>query len=475
MKAAAAPAVGGAARAGVAVAPPAAAAAAARALGQLRVAALAPLPLYVALVVLFTNVPAGWDGQVGYGWGGLAAFRALLPYPSLALSPLSFTIAGFAILAGLWASLAAAARAAAQLEGGADDARAVRWVLAASALQHALLVVWLPPVLSRDLYHFAAFGRMVLGGVNPYTHAIDGQPADPVTALADWRSLSSHYGAFFTWVSAGAAWIGGDSPVRTAWAFKAISAVADLAAALGAYRLARVLTGRSGLVALVLCALGPLFVIEGAGNGHNEPIMMALALAGLAWWYEGKRARAMVALTLSTLVKFVTGVLPLLLIAQALAQPAPPRRRLALAVKLAGIGAALLVALYAPFGATPAQWGLAATGDLVVNGRAVVGGAAPQLLGLRVAVFALGVAAAVAVAARAAVRAAAPRAIELGAALSLLFVLTVFEWRFCWYVIPAAALAAAAAPSPTRSYLRFVVYALAVGWSLGYPMLIPKM
>src|SRR5204863_8798274 len=101
---------------------------------------------------------------------------------------------------------------------------------------------------------------------------------------------------------------------------KTAAAAASLTTSLLAWRLARA-GGRSGLVTLALCALAPIFVLESAGNGHNEALMMAFALAGLLAWRQGKTGWAAAALTLSTLVKFVTGVLPLLLVARAVFHP----------------------------------------------------------------------------------------------------------------------------------------------------------
>jgi hypothetical protein len=442
-----------------------------QALRRLRLAVLGQLVLYGALIVVFTNVPHGWKGVVNYGVEGVDAFREVISYPTVALSPTAFMVCGYATMVGLWALFAVALWAAAALEDEPTDRRAVAVVLGGAVAQHALLVFLLPPVLSADLYHYAAFGRMVaFTGVNPYTTPIEAVPYDPVTTLADWRSLTSHYGAFFTWLSAGAAWLGGDSPVKTAWAFKAVAALANLGAALAAFRLARLEGKAGGLAAAAFCALAPVFVVESAGSAHNEAIMMCLALFGILWWRQGRFAAATAALTLSMLVKFVTGALLLLLLWRELVRPQAGTRRLALVAKVAAVALAVTFALYAHFGLTPASWGAGATRDLLLRGRGVIGGEAPALFAARALLFA----GAVALTLWLAWRSRPPIELELGAALSLLFVLVVFEWRFAWYFIPAATLAVVARPSALRRPLRLVAFGLALGWSLTYPAIEKK-
>jgi hypothetical protein len=448
------------------------------ALWRLRVAVVGQLVLYGALIVVFANVPRGWQGVLNYGVEGMDAFREVIHYPAVAFSPQAFMICGYAVFIGLWALFALALHAAAALEReglhGADR-RAVAVVAVGALVQHALLAGLLPPVLSGDLYHYAAFGRMVaFTGFNPYTTPIEAVPYDDVTTLADWRSLTSHYGAFFTWVSAGAAWLGGDSPVRTAWAFKGVGALANLGAAAAAYRLGGLdaggREGKGGLVAATLVALAPVMVIEAAGSGHNEALMMAFALLGVLLWRRQRFAAATVALTLSTLVKFVTGGLLGLLVLRALLRPEPGTRRGPLLVTVMLVGAAVTFALYAHFGWTPASWGAGATRDLLLRGRSVVGGDAPALFAARALLFGLvGLASVWAV-----WRSPRPVELELGAVLSLLFVLVVFEWRYAWYFIPAATLAAVAPPSAFRRPLRLVAFGLALGWSLCYPAIEKK-
>src|SRR5207245_5121127 len=90
-------------------------------------------------------------------------------------------------------------------------------------------LVVMPPVLSTDLYHYALFGRMITTyGLDPYVTPGDALRSDPLWRFADWRHVSSHYGPLFTWISAGATWLGAGRPIGTALAFKAITALFNL-------------------------------------------------------------------------------------------------------------------------------------------------------------------------------------------------------------------------------------------------------
>jgi hypothetical protein len=422
--------------------------------------------LYGALVLLFTNVPSGMQGKVGYGLEPLALFRRVFPYPTISFSAAVFTAGALACFVGLWGLYLVAFKITGRVPPS-DRPASLRTIFAAAVLHRLLLIVLLPPVLSEDLYHYAAFGRMVaFEGMNPYASTVSSLPPHPVTALANWSFLSSHYGAFFTWISAGASWLGGEDPVRTAFAFKGIAAAADLTIPWLAYRLVEDVQPQGGLGAFSLCALAPIFAIESAGNGHNEALMMALALLGVLLWQRGQIAAGTAALTLSMLVKLVTGIVPLLLLSRSLAQAAGWRHRLALLATVVGVAGMMTLLLYAPFDFDPRGWGITASRKLVIEGQGLVGGARPAIE-VRFFLFgALGAAALVV-----AIRARASYVMELSATLSLVFVLLVFDWIFCWYFIPAMVLAIAAPPSRTREKLRFGALALAGSSSLVYALL----
>ena len=70
----------------------------------------------------------------------------------------------------------------------------------------------MPPVGSGDHLNYAAYGRMVVTGSDPYVTTARDLPADPVTrAVQDWRSTPTVYGPVATAQQAFASLIGGTS------------------------------------------------------------------------------------------------------------------------------------------------------------------------------------------------------------------------------------------------------------------------
>ena len=114
---------------------------------------------------------------------------------------------------------------------------------------------------------------------NPYVDAPSDYPDDPSYeyAGAAWRDTTSVYGPLFTLLSGAVALVSGSSAAAAAWIFKTLAALAVLACAVLAARLAR---DRPYAAALV--GWNPLFAIHFAGGGHNDALMMALVLGALA-------------------------------------------------------------------------------------------------------------------------------------------------------------------------------------------------
>ncbi|WP_345393505.1 hypothetical protein [Nonomuraea salmonea] len=77
----------------------------------------------------------------------------------------------------------------------------------------AAVLAFLPPSGSGDHLNYAAYGRMVTLGVDPYTHGAIDLPGDPIADAVEepWREEPSVYGPVATAVQAVASWIGGDS------------------------------------------------------------------------------------------------------------------------------------------------------------------------------------------------------------------------------------------------------------------------
>ena len=178
-----------------------------------------------------------------------------------------------------------------------------------------------PLLLSRDVYTYAAYGRIeALYGGNPYVTVLSSFPHDRFVAVTSvqWLDTHSHYGPLFTLASAGLARAAAGSAAGTILAFKALAGV-SIAAATGlvAFTARRIRPERAALAA-ALVGLNPVIVVHTVGGGHVDALIAAL-LAGACGLVvarpDGASARAIAItalLTVACLVKTV--MLPVLLL-----------------------------------------------------------------------------------------------------------------------------------------------------------------
>ncbi|MHB8642552.1 MAG: hypothetical protein ACYDA3_06685 [Gaiellaceae bacterium] len=228
------------------------------------------------------------------------------------------------------------------------------FVLVASAISLAVAVA-APVLLSRDVYTYAAYGRIeALYHNNPYVATLSSFPHDPfvVVTSAQWHHTQSIYGPAFTLVSAAIArWAG--SVTATILAFKLLAGVAiACATGLAAFAALRIQPGRAPLAA-ALVGLNPVLVVHTVGGAHVDaliaaPLAAALALAAGRPHATSTRAfAATVLLTAACLVKVVVApALALWLWSLARSEPSQRGRVLGSHLIVAG---GLTVASLAPF------------------------------------------------------------------------------------------------------------------------------
>lgn len=418
---------------------------------------LGSFALYAALAVILGSVPAGWDGFVGFSLPSGAMFRSFTGLPSVALSPSGFEHAMVAVIVALWTVWAAALLVFHNLSSPESRRRAIQLVLVGGAAMLVLIVVCVPTVLSGDLYRQAAYGRMIAHhGHNPYANPVNAIPDDPLFALANHRHLTTHYGPAYTLLSALAAAIAPSTALGVALLWKAMSACAAVGCAALVGPVVRSLGGdeADGRKAQLWLAWNPLLLIESGVSAHIEPIMMAAALAGLLLWQRQQPVRGVVAFAVSTLTKWVTGLLVLFVVAREV-QNAPRGRKLRSFLLLMGAAALTTAALYAPFaGGLNRQGGIS---ELAMRGSATVGAGAESAVpqwALLAGYGALVIGATAFVA-----RGDWQRLLAATTILMLIFVMFVNPWPFAWYYLSPMVLAA----TLRRSRLGFLLRALTAG------------
>src|SRR3984957_4965780 len=169
-----------------------------------------------------------------------------------------------------------------------------RAVLLAGLLAAAALTL-LPPFGSSDQLSYAAYGRMLITGHNPYTTTPAELAAlgDPVArAVQDWFTSSSVYGPLATGVQGLAALIGGTSARLAVF----VLGLANLAAFVGTAALLHRMTRRDParqLRAALLWAANPLLLqllVAGAHVDGQAVFFGVAAVAVLFGRWAGRRA-----------------------------------------------------------------------------------------------------------------------------------------------------------------------------------------
>ena len=171
-----------------------------------------------------------------------------------------------------------------------------------------------PLLLSTDAWTYWFYGRIAaVHDANPY----EDEPAqfrnDPAFSYigTEWHDTTSVYGPAFTLASEPIARVAGKSEDAAAWIYKALGALAAVAAAALA---ARVSPRRSFAWAFV--GWNPLLALHFAGGGHNDVWMATFVLAALVLGARGRRQLAGAAWVLAVAVKWVPLVLlPLQIVA----------------------------------------------------------------------------------------------------------------------------------------------------------------
>ncbi len=147
-----------------------------------------------------------------------------------------------------------------------------------------------PPLGSRDVYAYAAQGRLAEQGFDVYEEGPSSLGEDdPVLAPVDplYHDAPVVYGPVFVALSAAIANVTGDGVIAAVLAFRLMAVLGLIVAAVAVNDLARGLK-RDPVDALVLAFANPLVLLHLVSGAHNEAIMLAFLVSGVA---IGRRAR----------------------------------------------------------------------------------------------------------------------------------------------------------------------------------------
>ena len=240
----------------------------------------------------------------------VAYLPADLPRPHMHLGRLghwTVVVSGFALGVGVaFGCYVAAWRAARRLR---PTPGRLTFVLVLATLGS---VVLLPayPLLSDDIFYSIFCGRIIAHyGQNPFLQPPAHFAPNPFLRYTGWQESTMPYGPLWALLSGGLSKLAGDSLLVNVLAFKGLEAVAHLASAVLIALLLRRLRPERVLAGTVLWAWNPLVLIESAGHGHNDGVMVALILLALVCVVYRRPAWALPVLVLAATIKFAALVL----------------------------------------------------------------------------------------------------------------------------------------------------------------------
>lgn len=204
------------------------------------------------------------------------------------------------------------------------------------------------PTLSRDLYTYVAHGYLGLTGGNPYAQPASEVAATPfgVSLLAagwlPWHGVTP-YGPVWTGIEIAALRLA-HQVGPTVLLLKLLAVAASLTSAWLIWRLLGLVRPQDQLLGTLIYLWNPLIILEFAGDGHNDALLIACTLAALLAAVQLRPTGALAGLVLGALVKFW----PLMLLPAFvvyLHYGRRDRRNLAalLVLGLAGLGLAVLL------------------------------------------------------------------------------------------------------------------------------------
>ena len=190
----------------------------------------------------------------------------------------------------------------------------------------------------------------VIHGWSPYERTLRslGELGDPAGLMAPVGASTTHGPIWIALVCA----IVGLLRSLGLWvqvvALKLVAGAAILAAAISGREVARFYDPRRAELALLAIGFNPVFLIEGPGSGHNDVLMVALMLGGIALCQKGRQRVGYLLVGLSIGIKFVSAAIVPWLIWQQVSRQ-PPRERLATTALALGLVLAPSVVGYAAF------------------------------------------------------------------------------------------------------------------------------
>ncbi|MGP9585946.1 polyprenol phosphomannose-dependent alpha 1,6 mannosyltransferase MptB [Micrococcaceae sp. AOP34-BR2-30] len=281
-------------------------------------ARLSSSSLWTALIVGFLGSCAITAGSFSIGWLASASpihrWDWLLPWRTTETGVITGTVVftlGCWLMFWAWIRLGLVMRQRTSRDEGyyRFPPRSLRTVNLATLLWCAPQMLCLP-IFSRDIFAYIGQGRLVLAGQDPYV--------DGISTLNNWFQLGTDttwaqsetpYGPMFLWIEAAVVSLTGpDNPDAAIFLFRVVALIGVLLIMYYVPKLAEHF-GTDAARAQWISAANPLFIISFIASGHNDALMVGLALAGVWFALQGRGIVAILLVMGSVGIKPITLVI----------------------------------------------------------------------------------------------------------------------------------------------------------------------
>jgi len=218
------------------------------------------------------------------------------------LAAIAFVTVVVFLFGSQFVALLAAHRAQREAAQYPEVARRARQVIFLAPVVFSLILIWMQPVTTTDLYGYVARGYL-------YTHLHLNPMDNPAYKLPGGYAVdrpASPYGPAWLMVTAVFSWISNENLLLNMLLYKVFAAICIIVAMVLIDDLARRLYPERRLRIAVLFSWSPLLLFETVGNGHNDIAMMICVLAAFALMLRGRAQMAFAFLTLGALIKYVS-------------------------------------------------------------------------------------------------------------------------------------------------------------------------
>jgi hypothetical protein len=144
---------------------------------------------------------------------------------------------------------------------------------------------------------------------NPYLHKALDFPHDPMLGFMRWTHRTYPYGPIWLGITIPLSYIGLHIFLLTFFIFKLLAAGSFVGTVYLIEKIAEKTGSKNSLVPVVFFACNPLVLIETLVSGHNDIVMLFLALVSFYFLMRSKYLLSIVLLGLSIGTKFATGLL----------------------------------------------------------------------------------------------------------------------------------------------------------------------